>query len=284
LVNQAVTVASDFLDGGEVVSQRGRDPRDIQRYNARAGGDLLKGVPVVVLVNNGTASAAEIVAGALKDRERAQVIGLTTFGKGSVQQVIPLRDGKDGALKLTIARYYTPAGISIQKTGITPDLQVAYSHRQAEAIFDDALQFSEATLKGALDTQEGKNRKAPTTIEVPAAAVDPVKIAEAKRKAKEAKDGAKADADKAADAAADGDDEAPQLANTGLAHLNPKTDFQLARALDVLRTGSIAQAVRLYPAETYAPAKPKFNTASIVSAPAPTEPAPVKPADKSKTR
>jgi carboxyl-terminal processing protease len=273
LVNQAVAVSSDFLDGGEVVSQRGRDPRDIQRYNARSAGDMLKGLPVVVLVNNGTASAAEIVAGALKDRERASIVGLTTFGKGSVQSVIPLRDGKDGALKLTTAKYYTPAGISIQKTGITPDLQVAYSHRQAEAVYDDALQFSEASLKGALDTQEGKSRKAPAIIEVPAAAVDPVKIAEAKAAAKKAKEAAAKDLAKTDEAKAetpsvplDGDDDIPQVANTGMSHLNPKTDFQLARALDVLKAGSVAAAVKLYPAETYAQTKPKFTTASIAPA------------------
>ena len=261
LVNQAVTVASDFLDGGEVVTQRGRDPRDIQRYNARPNGDMLRGLPVVVLVNNGSASAAEIVAGALKDRQRATVVGLTTFGKGSVQSVIPLRDGKDGALKLTTARYYTPAGISIQKTGISPDLQVAYSHRQAEAIFDEAVQFSEASLKGALDTQEGKSRKAPTAIEVPLAALDPYKLAEAKKKAKEA--AAKGEDKSDTPVAADADDETPQVANTGMAHLNPKKDFQLARALDVLRAGGVNQAVKLFPAESYSPAKPKFTTASI---------------------
>lgn len=296
LVNQAVSVASDFLDGGEVVSQRGRDPRDIQRYNARSAGDMLKGVPVVVLVNNGTASAAEIVAGALKDRERATIVGLTTFGKGSVQSVIPLRDGKDGALKLTTARYYTPAGTSIQKTGITPDLQVAYSHRQAEAIFDEAVQFSEASLKGALDTQEGRVRKAPESIEVPIASQDPFKIAEAKKKAKEAlaaKDGKSAD-DKAEPVTADSDeDDTPQVANTGLSHLNIKTDFQLARALDVLKAGSVAQAVKMYPAETYSPVKPRFTTASITPAPtsgaaatAKGQAAPAKPAEpgKGKTR
>jgi carboxyl-terminal processing protease len=288
-----VAVASDFLDGGEVVSQRGRDPRDIQRYNAHPGGDMIKGLPLVVLVNNGSASAAEIVAGALKDRERATIVGLTTFGKGSVQSVIPLRDGRDGALKLTTARYYTPAGISIQKTGIIPDLQVAYSHRQAEAIFDEAVQFSEASLKGALDTQEGKSRKAPSTIEVPAPAFDPVKLAEAKLEAKKAKEGAKTDDATDQTATVDGEDDVPQVANTGISHLNTKTDFQLARGLDVLKAGSVAQALKLYPAETYAPTKPKFTTASI--APATGAPAaagkaeatpakPMAPVDKSKTR
>ena len=151
-----------------MVSQRGRDDKDIERYNARAGGDLLRGVKVVVLINNGTASAAEIVSGALKDRQRASIVGLTSFGKGSVQTVIPLRNGADGALKLTTARYYTPSGQSIQKTGIIPDLQVARSKEEAEAVSDAAMQYSEASFKNALDSQEGKVRKAPETIEIPA--------------------------------------------------------------------------------------------------------------------
>jgi carboxyl-terminal processing protease len=278
-VDAAVDVAGDFLDGGEVVTQRGRDPRDIIRYNAKPGGDLVRGLPVTVLVNNGSASASEIVAGALKDRERATIVGLTTFGKGSVQTVIPLRGGVDGALRLTTARYYTPSGGSIQKTGITPDLEVAYSHRQAEAVYDEALQFSESTLKGALDSQEGRTRKAPAAIEVPPDAADPVKIALAKQAAKDAAKGkpekilAKNVTSATGPTAVTADDDDSAVANlpanTGISRLNPKTDFQLARALDVLKAGSVQGAEKLYPAAVFTQSKPKFVAAAEKTAPTP---------------
>ncbi|MDB5431572.1 MAG: peptidase [Caulobacter sp.] len=157
LLDQAVGVSDLFLEGGEVVSQRGRDPRDIERYNARPG-DVTGGLPIVVLVNSGTASAAEIVSGALQDHHRAAIVGITSFGKGSVQTVIPLRNGEDGALKLTTARYFTPSGRSIQKTGIEPDLEVASSREQAEAIANRSFQFSEASFSNALSADEGKTR------------------------------------------------------------------------------------------------------------------------------
>ncbi len=160
LLDQAVAVGDVFLDGGEVVSQRGRDAQDIERYNAHPG-DSLKGLPIAVLINSGTASAAEIVAGALQDRHRATLIGLTSFGKGSVQSVIPLRGGADGALKLTTARYYTPSGRSIQKTGIEPDLEVAETKEQAELIANRTFQFSEASFRNALNAGEGLTRRAP---------------------------------------------------------------------------------------------------------------------------
>ena len=160
LLDQAVAVSDVFLDGGEVVSQRGRDAQDIERYNAKPG-DLTHGLPIVVLINSSTASAAEIVSGALQDRHRAELVGLTSFGKGSVQSVIPLRGGEDGALKLTTARYYTPSGRSIQRTGITPDLEVAESKEQAEQIANKSFQFSEASFHNALNADEGKVRVAP---------------------------------------------------------------------------------------------------------------------------
>ncbi|MBI3676286.1 MAG: S41 family peptidase [Proteobacteria bacterium] len=124
LLDQAIAVSDDFLNGTyEVVSTRGRHPEDTQRYNARPG-DITDGKPVIVLVNGGTASASEIVAGALQDHKRARILGMVSFGKGSVQTIIPLGEG-GGALRLTTARYYTPSGHSIQATGIVPDVQVA---------------------------------------------------------------------------------------------------------------------------------------------------------------
>ncbi|MBL8586773.1 MAG: S41 family peptidase [Bradyrhizobiaceae bacterium] len=121
LLDQAISVSDTFLDRGEIVSTRGRDPEETQRFNARPG-DLTKGKPVIVLINGGSASASEIVAGALQDHKRATLVGTRTFGKGSVQTIIPLGSG-NGALRLTTARYYTPAGRSIQAKGIVPDIE-----------------------------------------------------------------------------------------------------------------------------------------------------------------
>jgi carboxyl-terminal processing protease len=122
LLDQAISVSDAFLEKGEIVSTRGRNAEETQRFNARAG-DLTKNKPVIVLINGGSASASEIVAGALQDHRRATVVGTRSFGKGSVQTIIPLGSG-NGALRLTTARYFTPSGRSIQAKGISPDIEV----------------------------------------------------------------------------------------------------------------------------------------------------------------
>lgn len=193
LLDQAIEVSDAFLDGGEVVSTRGRHPEDVQRYNARRGDDLA-GLPVVVLINGASASASEIVAGALQDRGRALILGTDSFGKGSVQTLIPLQGGRDGALRLTTARYYTPAGRSIQGAGITPDLEVGFRRVDPAQL---PRGISEADLPNALDNDSGAQRRG---AHVP-------------------------------------DDQPPENWDTD-------EDYQLFRALDVLRRGVVAERLR----------------------------------------
>lgn len=157
LLDQAVNVSDLFLDQGEIVSTRSKNPADTVKYTATEG-DIAKGLPIVVLVNDGSASASEIVAGALQDHKRAIILGEKTFGKGSVQTVIPL--GKYGAMRLTTARYYTPSGRSIQATGIMPDVEVKPA--KIEEI-DKGMNFSEAEFGNALknDAQNIAQNKTP---------------------------------------------------------------------------------------------------------------------------
>jgi carboxyl-terminal processing protease len=163
LLDQAIQVSDDFLNSGEIVSTRGRHPEDTQRYDAKLG-DVTDGKPVVVLVNGGTASASEIVSGALQDHKRATIIGMTSFGKGSVQTIIPLGEGR-GALRLTTARYYTPSGHSIQAEGIIPDIQVAQGD---EANVPKLARPSEADLRGHLQGEPIPPKRANAPIVKPA--------------------------------------------------------------------------------------------------------------------
>jgi len=164
LLDQAIQVSDDFLNSGEIVSTRGRHPEDTARYDAKPG-DITEGKPVIVLINAGTASASEIVAGALQDHKRATVEGMTSFGKGSVQTIIPLGEG-GGALRLTTARYYTPSGHSIQATGIVPDVAVAEGDEEDSASKLEHL--SEANLPGHLDGEGSTKKAAPAVIHPPA--------------------------------------------------------------------------------------------------------------------
>ena len=144
LLTQAISVSDAFLDKGEIVSTRGRNPQDSERFNAHKG-DLADGKPIVVLINGGSASASEIVTGALQDHHRAVVVGTKSFGKGSVQTIVPLRG--EGAMRLTTARYYTPSGRSIQSLGISPDIVVKQPKVDPNVVADTETEESAATRR-----------------------------------------------------------------------------------------------------------------------------------------
>jgi carboxyl-terminal processing protease len=151
LLNQAIAVSDAFLNRGEIVSTRGRKTRGQQKFNAK-NGDITDGLPVIILINGGSASASEIVAGALQDHKRAIIMGTTSFGKGSVQTIIPVQ--RDSAMRLTTARYYTPSGNSIQAKGIVPDIIVK------QAKIEELESFSnrkESDLKGHLENPKEEN-------------------------------------------------------------------------------------------------------------------------------
>jgi len=207
LLDQAVDVSDAFLDHGEIVSTRSRKPEDSRRYSAKKG-DIATGLPMVVLINEGSASASEIVAGALKDHKRSVVLGMKSFGKGSVQTVIPIED--HGAIRLTTSRYYTPSGLSIQAKGITPDIMVEQAKVET---LKPTNNFSELNLPGHLDNDQGKVEEKPEP---------------ANDNKKDTKKDTKKDALK---------DDKKDIKNDK----DSTSDYQLSRALDLIRALSIYQ-------------------------------------------
>ena len=164
LLDQAISVSDAFLERGDIVSTRGRETNAEQRFNASKG-DITKGIPIVVLINGGSASASEIVAGALQDHKRGILLGTSTFGKGSVQTIIPV--SSRGAIRLTTARYYTPSGKSIQATGIEPDIYVPQSKLE---VIEKNNSRKESNLRGHLDekdtdSKEQKNKEIKNSLE-----------------------------------------------------------------------------------------------------------------------
>lgn len=171
LLDQAVSVSDAFLDRGEIVSTRGRHARDSKRHNAR-NGDLSDGKPIVILIDGGSASASEIVAGALQDHHRAILVGTTSFGKGSVQTVIPLSNGNDGALRLTTAKYYTPSGRSIHEKGINPDVCIDVRVKRDEAAEAAIEAVTEETVGEADEIAEEEVAMDCDMVEIPMSEIE----------------------------------------------------------------------------------------------------------------
>src|SRR5689334_21571028 len=215
LLDQAISVSDDFLDKGEIVSTRGRKSEEAQRWNAEPG-DLMDGKPIVILINGGSASASEIVSGALQDQRRAIVLGTRSFGKGSVQSIIPIPN--HGAIRLTTARYYTPSGRSIQAKGIEPDIEVQQA--KVEALGPEKSTH-EADLRGALSNPDDA-KKSPDQLPAATQGVDEQQDGSANTAPTTSKETKPEDKEKFVGS------ERQQIAR-------PSKDYQLARALDLLR-------------------------------------------------
>ncbi|WP_395017020.1 S41 family peptidase [Dongia sp.] len=223
LLDQAIAVSDDFLDKGEIVSTRGRNPDDGQRWNAE-GGDLLDGKPVIVLINGGSASASEIVSGALQDHHRAILMGTKSFGKGSVQSIIPIPN--HGAIRLTTARYYTPSGRSIQAKGIDPDIIV----EPAKIETQDDNGKHEADLRGALANPDDAQKKAP---EINNQEGNPQPGPESQNGEPKKEDQPPANVQPGTNV--DQNQQKPHVGSEKIAITDPEKDYQLARALDLLQ-------------------------------------------------
>lgn len=236
LLDQAINVSDDFLDKGEIVSTRGRNPDEAQRWNAEPG-DLMNGKPIIVLINGGSASASEIVSGALQDHHRAILLGTRSFGKGSVQSVIPIAN--HGAIRLTTARYYTPSGRSIQAKGIDPDLLVEQA--KIEEVDNDNSRH-ESDLKGALTNKGGT---APDSSQQQAPADQSGTAKPDSNANPQSKDtGTKDAAGKVAVGKPTTDDKAkkPVIGSEKETITDPDKDYQLGRALDLLKGLALVQA------------------------------------------
>jgi carboxyl-terminal processing protease len=215
LLDQAVAVSDAFLDEGEIVSTRGRDPENTKRYMAH-GDNMAKGIPLVVLINNGSASASEIVAGALQDHKRAIIMGTKSFGKGSVQTIIPLPG--HGAMRLTTARYFTPSGHSIQAKGIVPDILVEQA--KIEPLKKSPQQRFEANLpkrlRGEDELKKGTTDNSETSSE---------------------------ESDSAKDTKSSGKKPEETIDRTLGDDISASEDFQLSRAIDLLRSLAVYKTI-----------------------------------------